>query len=226
MRGLAGKAKTVTGHFRRHGAAAGFRLLLGEPLSRLGLLHVCGIYALHDAVRRLHSLPIPAGLDVRALTPQEVRQYVQNREPWFFPAGVQSSLARGDQCFAGFLGGQLVCHGWFATRPLPVLRAQLGFAEDVVWEHRLFTKPQFRGLGINPALKVVAMRHFSNMGRTTLANVVIWTNDASRRMHARLGYARVGTLLRAEVARHGRTVLIGGREIGLNIDPLSVTQAA
>jgi GNAT superfamily N-acetyltransferase len=184
-------------------------------MADLGLLSVGVCYALRDAGRALASLRTPPELVVRRLAADEVLRLSAERQEWFFPGAVQTSLARGDECFGGFLDGVLACSGWFATRPLLALGAVVGFSSDCVWEHRLFTRMEFRGRGLNAALKPVAFEHFASRGCTTLLNTVEWTNDASRRLHTRLGYRRTALLVRLGAGRVGRTILMGGREFGM-----------
>jgi GNAT superfamily N-acetyltransferase len=191
--------------------------VVGHSLADVHLLAVGICYALPDAERALASVPKVPELLIRRLTTEEVLERTARQEDWFFPGAVEESLERGDLCLGGYLGGGLVCSGWFATRPILALGGIVGFGPDCVWEHRLFTKLEFRGRGLNGALKPVALRHFAPQGFTTLLNTVDWTNDASRRLHVRLGYRRVATLLRVGSSRLGRTILVGGEEVGMHL---------
>lgn len=217
MTGLSGKLETVLNHWRRHGPVSGIRLIAGEALEKTGLLDVGICYALEDAASALKRMRFPEGFTCRELGEGEIRDRASRREDWFFPKAMETCLARGDRCFGTFLDGRLASSCWIALRPLRMLGAIVEFPDDCAWEHLIYTKPEFRGRGLAATMKVRVAQELAMSGRLTLLNTVRWTNDASRRLHERIGYRSFATLVHVGPASVGRTWLIGGHDMRLRI---------
>lgn len=217
VRPLVRRLRTLATHVGRHGVLAGVRLLLGRSLAQLDVVHIGVCYALEDFSRAAAPLPDVAALELRQLDEREIRRLTAAGESWFFPGAVEASLARGDFCFGAFVDGMLVASGWYATVPIRQFGAVIGFRERGVWEHRLYTKPEFRGRGINAAIKIPAMRALAERGYDTLINSIEWTNDASRRLHERVGYEAIAAIVRIGSERVGITRLYGGSRQDLHI---------
>jgi GNAT superfamily N-acetyltransferase len=219
MAGIGHKLGTLRAHVEWHGAFAGLRLLAGEPLDRLGVLRVAVCYALPDAALALSRLAVNSDpeLVIRPLSVEEVRDRSVRREDWFFRDAVERSIARGELCIGGYLNGVLATSVWFGSKPVPVMGSSIGFARDCVWQHRGFTRPEFRGRGLHALVIKQGFAFYAGQGYTTILNTIIWTNDSSRRLHRRLGYRHAGTLIRIGADRSGKTFLCGGREFGLQL---------
>jgi L-amino acid N-acyltransferase YncA len=61
------------------------------------------------------------------------------------------------------------------------------------------------------------MRALAERGYDTLFNSIEWTNDASRRLHERVGYEAIGAIVRLGSERVGVTRLLGGSRQDLHI---------
>jgi GNAT superfamily N-acetyltransferase len=214
---LARKSRALLSHARRHGWLAGGRLLVRESLAQAGALRVGICYALEDAAAKLENLPPVAGLQIRRLHPDEARVFGAAGEDWFLPGYIEQSLQRGDDCFGAFVDGTLACSGWYARAPILQFGGVIGFPDDVVWEHRIFTRPEFRGRGLAASIKAPAARHYREQGRTTMLATVEWTNDASRCLYRRLGSRAIATILQLGRGRPSRTWLLGGAGSGLHL---------
>jgi GNAT superfamily N-acetyltransferase len=202
---------------RRHGAVSGIRALVGRLLAQARIARIGVFYALDDYSRASIRMPEVPGLELRQLDEAEVRRLTADGEPHFFPGAVAASLERGDYCFGAFMDGQLVASGWYSMVPIVQFGAVIGFRPGAAWEHRLFTRPEFRGKGINAAIKLPAMETLAALGRTRLINSIEWTNDASRHLHERVGYERIGSIVRLGSEGFGVSLLLGGAREGLHI---------
>jgi GNAT superfamily N-acetyltransferase len=213
---LARKARTAVTYGQRHGGGAVFRHYAGNALYALGLLRAGSCYALDDYAI-LMAAPRVAGFDVRLLTHEEIANFAATGEPRFELAEIGPLLARGDMCFGGFVDGELACSGWYALEPIPQFGVVLGFAPNAVWEHRLYTRPAYRGRALQVALKAAAARWCRERGRAVILNSIEWTNDASKSLHRRLGYRRIATIVRIGTESTGRTFVLGANAFGVHV---------
>ncbi len=137
---------------------------------------------------------LPPGIEVRILTPEEIRSYVGREGLDFRQASVEAALARGDVCVAAFEANQLVSYNWRAIRG-PVRHTanwEVIWDPGLVYRYKALTMPDYRGLHINEALAKTIDRHLAKQGYLMGLSFVECINLSSMRTLQRKGRTRVG----------------------------------
>lgn len=125
---------------------------------RLVLLENCFNKALPD-------LPLPYGIEVRNLTPDEALAYAAFR-PDHGQGECERRLAAGHWCFATWHDGAIISAAWVARGRgrIEYLEQDIVLANDEVYTYDLFTAPIARGHHTTVATRVFHMRFLREQG--------------------------------------------------------------
>ena len=178
-------------YVHRFGMPAAARHYLGSWLGARHVVRIGIVHALKLAEWRTVVVP---GVQVRILAADEALAYTLAGHHGFAVGDARPLLARGDVCYAGFIDGVPVCSAWYSLGPLLQFGAMIAPPEWAYWGHRVHTNSAFRGRNFQTAIKSVAFEDFVSRGYREILNSIEWTNDASLRLHRRLGYRRIGRI--------------------------------
>jgi hypothetical protein len=141
----------------------------------------------------------PAGFEFRFLTPQEVASFTS---PEHELSERDAALAAGgrDRCFAALTNGRLAAYGWYALGSAEAIHCggvPLSFPADVAYMYKGFTHPDFRGQRLHGFVMRLAIEAMArDCGVRKLISMVDWLNVASLKSCDRLGYRRLGRILK------------------------------
>jgi GNAT superfamily N-acetyltransferase len=123
---------------------------------------------------------------------------------------VRAALARGDDCFAVFDGGDMASFAWYARRPTALPHGlTLYFDDGLVCLYHSHTRPGWRGRGLFSAGVHAALRHYDALdGRGLVAAVEVADDESPRAIRAlrRAGFAVFGTVYVGRCA--GRSAIL------------------
>ncbi len=151
------------------------------------------------------SGPLPVGFEARWLTPEEVREFSQdigNDLPLEFVENIKSN----NRCFGILTQGRLAAYGWYAlhqVEPKYFFQVGMQLPPNLVYMHKGFTHPDYRGQRLHAMGMQRALQSLSEEGVEAIISTVDWTNFASLRSCDRLGYQRLGRLMKCTLL--GRT---------------------
>lgn len=186
--------RTVLTHVQRHGLLAMWALILFEPLRRLHLLWVGGIY--RTSTQGPESLQaVDPRLEARFLDEAEILALVRSESDWFFPEAVRRSLARGERCFAVLVDGLAVSTRWYASGPLRQFGVHLRAPADTRFEHRVYTHEQWRGQGLAFFAQVHGCEKLRADGIAWTIATIEATNASSVAAFRKAGAERVGWIV-------------------------------
>ena len=119
-------------------------------------------------------------------------------------AAAWSWLARGDRCLVGTEQGQVVHYHWITTsvREHPGLKLALGPGVAVCF--RAFTRPAYRGRGLNSTAHSISEAASYAAGIRRLLREVYSNNIASQRSVQKDGYREVGRFRGIRLMRYQR----------------------
>ena len=112
----------------------------------------------------------------------------------------RSRLARGDMVYLGMLDGVVLCHTWFHPGPAPFDEERRMFTSwkvdaETFWSFHGVARPDVRSSGVFAKLFEVALREVFQTHRAERVQGFIHdSNQASRDMHRRLGFAELGVV--------------------------------
>ena len=133
------------------------------------------------------------GMQMRFLTPAEVRHFAAQGDTDLNLAYVDDALARGDRCFAVLEDDRLASYSWYATAPTGVtIELELHFPRPLIYMHHSFTAAAYRGRRLHTIGIVQALSTFEQDGPTTLLAIVSTSNAASMSSCQRAGYRPLG----------------------------------
>jgi RimJ/RimL family protein N-acetyltransferase len=196
------KIASLTAELRRPGSSRGDRLIHIAGRS----LHALGIAPRVDVDRRLIVELSAPPKPPRGFADLIVRRGVEGDIAGLCsiagddPAKLARRFARGDLVYVGQLGEQLICHTWFHSGPTPFDEERLGCADwaldaTTFWSFDAMTRPEFRATGVFVKMFQLALREvFEVHGAHRVQGFIFQTNHASLAMHARLGFAVIGTV--------------------------------
>jgi len=174
------------------------------------VLLACG---LDDETERF---PVPAGLRVAVLTPDEMDAYGRLRPDQDAPA-LALRLARGDRCFAVLDDGGVMHATWASAAggPLPYLDADAELATGDVCLYDSYTSPTRRGLDLSRCRDEFCRRHYRALGMRRTIALIARENAAGLRTAEPLGYRAIGEygLLRLGPLRRRWTVAYGAEPL-------------
>ncbi|MBL8851112.1 MAG: GNAT family N-acetyltransferase [Planctomycetaceae bacterium] len=193
------KLSTLRTECSRFGIGAAFRLVADKVGSRVLGLKVSHVVWLdvEEVVVTAASLPKFA---FRFLNAAEVAAYARDPANDLDNEFVARAADGRNSCFAALDGDRIAAYGWYARDWIEGEHCDgfgLKMPPDVVYMYKGFTHPDYRGQRLHGAVMGLALRAFAENGVKALISTVEWTNDASLKSCARLGYRRIGVLARA-----------------------------
>lgn len=214
------KLSTLRTEQTRFGWSSMLRLVadrVGERLIGLSVSHVVWL-DVEEVVVTAASLP---KFSFRFLTSAEVARCAADPIYDLEPELAARAADGRNSCFGALDGERLAAYGWYAREWIEPEHCDgfgLRMPPSVIYMYKGFTHPDYRGQRLHGAIMGLALREFAKDGVRALISTVEWTNDASLKSCARLGYRRIGVLARANVfgwpwRRTGRKVRERGVEI-------------
>lgn len=196
------KLSTLRTEYSRFGTASLVRLVVDRVGTTVCDLNVINVVWLDvaDVVVTAASLP---GFEFRFLTPAELEVYARDPANDLEPELVARAADGRNSCFAALDGNRLAAYGWYACQwiePEHCYGFGLKMPPHVAYMYKGFTHPDYRGQRLHGAVMGLALREFATRGVNALISTVEWTNDASMKSCARLGYRRLGVLAQARIA--------------------------
>jgi RimJ/RimL family protein N-acetyltransferase len=138
----------------------------------------------------------------RFLSADEISRFARDPAYDLDPEMAQRAADGRNSCFAALDGDRMAAYGWYAREWIEPEHCDgfgLRMPREVVYMYKGFTHPDFRGKRLHGAVMGLALRDFAADGVRALISTVEWTNDASLKSCARLGYRQIGLLARARV---------------------------
>ena len=157
------------------------------------------IYGIYSRPLEMSADPEPAmpgfsfrrfqGGDVEALIEYAKRPGLDMRE-----AFVREALEKGDVCHAIFFEGDIVAYNWSAFTPTQdVDGVFVGFGDNYRYGYKAFTLPEYRGLHLLQAFRLVRDRYcMVTHGRTHTIAYVAVDNRSSIHYMTSMGDRRIG----------------------------------
>lgn len=140
---------------------------------------------------------VPAGLEARFLTSNEVREFAH--DPVNELTGAMADRIDGgrDSCFAVMEHGALVSYGWYALESIEAEHNKdvaMAFPADFIYMYKAFTLPAQRGRRFDSLGRALALHAFAQRGIRRMLATVHWTNWPSLRSFRRMGCTDLGFL--------------------------------
>lgn len=171
---------------------------VGGRLFGLSVSHVVWL-DVKEVVVTATSLP---QFTYRFLTSEEVARYAADPVYDLEPELAARAADGRNSCFGALDRDRLAAYGWYAREWIEPEHCDgfgLKLPPSVVYMYKGFTHPDYRGQRLHGAIMGLALRQFEKDGVGALISTVEWTNDASLKSCARLGYRQIGVLARANV---------------------------
>lgn len=198
---------------------------LGKRLLGLDVAHL--IWLPRDAMQI--SLEAESGLEWRFLTAEEVADFGHDATLELDADTVLRASGRYDFCYAALDEGRLAAYGWYALGAIEAEHAggvAMSYPTHVAYMYKGFTHPDYRGRRLHALAMGRALVALEAFGVDTLLSIVDWTNRASLKSCARLGYQDLGRRLKLG-GDNGRLILSPPRvrelgvELGRDADKLA-----
>ena len=151
------------------------------------------------------TLDLPDDTQMRFLTPAEVEMFSQDPANEFVESHVAKAHAGTDLCFAALVDGRLASYGWYTLgRAFSIGDHDMLMRgpSNAAYMHSGFTHPDFRGRRLHGIGMGRALQALSERGVDALLSDVNWSNHASLKSCARLGYQMPGNLYSFGLGRH------------------------
>ena len=180
--------------WRRFGMVAVVRLLVDRVVNRV--FSVIDVVWLDGPAAR-PTFAFGAPVEFRFLRAEEVRRFAEDPANDLSPEFADRAAAGRDLCFAALADEGLAAYAWYApesVEPLHTLGVPMAYPRDVAYLYKTFTLPAYRGAHLNAMAMALARERLSEHGITKIVALVDWTNTASLRSCARIGYVRLGRL--------------------------------
>ncbi|MDA7503761.1 GNAT family N-acetyltransferase [Planctomicrobium sp.] len=177
-------------------------------LNKLGRV-TCDVVVEHLVTLPVNQIsdsgPLLDGFEARWMTPEEVCEFSQdpsNDLTLEFAEGVKSN----NRCFGIMSQGRLAAYGWYTlhqVKPEYFFQTGMQLPQNLVYMHKGFTHPDFRGQRLHAKGMQLALKSLNEEGVEAIISTVDWTNFASLKSCDRLGYQRLGRLMKCTLL--GRT---------------------
>ena len=143
------------------------------------------------------SVETESDTELRFLQPGEVEAFSLDPSNGLNEGDVARAFSGSELCFAAIIDGRLASYGWYAIGTQVAVDdcgLVMTYPETTAYMYNGFTHPDFRGrrlhgIGMGRALLALADR-----GIGALVSDINWTNWASIRSCARLGYRTLGNV--------------------------------
>jgi GNAT superfamily N-acetyltransferase len=144
-------------------------------------------------------LDIPAGFAFRFLNADEIARHAADPVLCLSPELARRAARGQDLCFAALAGDRLAAFGWYALGSIEAEHCggtAMTYPADAAYMYHGFTHPDFRGCRLHGACMSLALEALGTRGIRRLVSSVHWSNWASLKSCYRLGYARLGRLVK------------------------------
>ncbi len=137
--------------------------------------------------------PIPVKIDL--LKETEIDEYLA-LYTGSNPSPVPGRFGAGHLCFAARYDGQIISASWAATEKAwsHYLSREIPLGQDEVYVYDSFTKHDFRGLSISPAVRAEMIRYFRSAGYRRMIIAVIPENRSNIRAIQKVGFSPFGIM--------------------------------
>lgn len=193
---------------RRDGWRAAGQLVCDRLGKRLVGLDVAHLIWLPRGAMKI-ALESDDSLDWRFLTAEEVGRFAEDTSLELDDEMARRAAGRYDFGFAALDGGRLAAYGWYALGAIEAEHAggvAMAYPENVAYMYKGFTHPDYRGRRLHALGMGLALVALEQYGVDTLLSIVDWTNHASLKSCARLGYQDLGRRLKLG-GSNGRWIL-------------------
>lgn len=137
----------------------------------------------------------PAPLEFSLLSPDELDEYLafHDEDP---RSELEARLARGEECFVARSGGAIVCANWavYDEHEVRFLRYRLRLEPGEVYVYDSYTRPDFRGRSVAPALAAHLVERFRAAGLRRALTLIAPENASNLRARAKSGYRVCGRI--------------------------------
>ena len=162
-------------------------------------------------------LSIEPPLEWRLLDRSQLKDFSQNPECDITPEFLDAAVAKGDECYGVFEGGQLASYGWYSNQPTDTSDdLTLFFNSDYIYMYKGFTHPRYRGQRLHAIGMNLALRKYRKLGYKGLVSYAESNNFSSLKSAYRLGFRDIGRI--AVWKFFGRPIIVAGhgcRKFGL-----------
>ena len=135
--------------------------------------------------------------EIRRLTAEEIRSQMERTGEDL--EGVEQALRDGAEAFGALKGPLIASSVWISPHP-PALNGEfaLEFDERLAYFYRAFTLPEFRGLGLMPAVLQAALERCASRGFRGAVSCIDIANRPSWRAFRSAGFKTIATFRYAE----------------------------
>ncbi len=151
------------------------------------------------------SGPLPDGFEALWLTLKDVHKFSQDPSNDLSLEFVKN-IKSNNRCFGILSQGRLAAYGWYGfhqIEPEYFFEVGMQLPPNLVYMHKGFTHPDFRGQRLHAMGMQQALQSLREEGVDAIISTVDWTNFASLKSCDRLGYQRLGRLMKCTLL--GRT---------------------
>ena len=112
------------------------------------------------------------------------------------PSPAPGRFSSGHLCFVARYDGQIISASWASTEKAwsHYLSSEILLKQDEVYVFDSFTKPDFRGLSISPAVREEMIRYFCSAGYRRMIIAVIPENRSNIRAVQKVGFSPFGIM--------------------------------
>lgn len=137
----------------------------------------------------------PLGVTISILKKTELDEYLAFHTE-ADPSRIADRLNAENQCFVARYEGQLISTAWAAMHRawISYLACQISLAENEVYFYNAFTRPDFRGQSISPAIRAEMTRYFCAAGCRRIITWVIPENKLGLQVSLKVGSRPFGMM--------------------------------
>lgn len=193
---LAKKTSSLIRFTRRNGIGPALRLGVDRTGRRL-----CGLRVIEFVwlAPEKASAPEPKGtFTSRFLTAEEVERFQADPVNDLTLEFAERVASGKHFCFAALDGDRLAAYGWYAleqVEPEDCFGIGLRLPTTVAYMYKGLTRPEYRGQRLHGFLMCRALQELKSVGVARLISSVDWTNNASLKSCARIGYDFIGRVI-------------------------------
>lgn len=160
----------------------------------------------------------PKEFEFRFLTAEEITRFV-SAEYELDERYIRRVAGGHDLCFAALYQDRLAAYGWYALGSVEAEHCDnvaLSFPADTTYMYKGFTHPDYRGQRLHGFAIRLAFEALAAERRIVrMVSTVDWLNVASRKSCERLGFYRLGRILRVGRPFHLASSLEAARSMGI-----------
>lgn len=176
--------------YRRFGFLAMLHDLVISAIDKVIRFRCLVVYLLDEPGEKKST---SGDVSVRVMSRNELREFEVCPEMQLPRLFMDEAYAAGDVCIGGFVDGEFCGYSWYSEKDSPSsVGLTTSFLGDYVYTYKNFTLPQFRGLGMQVAIKEFALNFYKSKGKKGIVLAVESQNFASRRSTVDAGGRVVG----------------------------------